>query len=335
MPPLPKIQKSIVFLFAVLLCFIFAQVIAAQVLGLLGIYRLWVALPATLLLTAGATYLYLRWGGQGFFASFQQETTFPRWLDWALYAVGAVLIILLVLAPAAGWPYSPISETLNQDAGAYHLPKAVELYRTGNVWDLSIPYGEYPNGYESMLSFGLLLSGNETFFGAMHALTNLLVLLSLWLLARRLTRIPGGLLFALCSAGFLSALVTIQYNPFYIFMDQAFVIGKNDMFLGMSVLAVAAHAPVGRREESPLAPLVKGGEEQAAPMVEESPLAPLPKRGYGLLKVVNQPHPRPRPSLGAGMRKGTCEIPNAIIGHGSKRRISSIARDWSSSLRVV
>jgi hypothetical protein len=29
-------------------------------------------------------------------------------------------------------------------------------------------------------------------------------------------------------------------------MDQAFVIGKNDMFLGMGVLAVAAHSPVGR-----------------------------------------------------------------------------------------
>jgi hypothetical protein len=42
-----------------------------------------------------------------------------------------------MMVPLARWPYSPVSDVLHLDAGAYHFPKAIELYKTGT-------YGYYP-----------------------------------------------------------------------------------------------------------------------------------------------------------------------------------------------
>lgn len=231
---------------AFLLCFFFAGVYAAQIWGLLGIYRAWSVFPLTLALTGLAFWLYFRRDGGGFFESFPQEMEFPRWLNLGFYGLGLGLFLLMVFYPVAAWPYSTISETLHWDAGAYHFPKAVELFKHGHVWDLSIPYGEFPFGYESMLAFTLLLAGKETFFGTVHALVALLVFLSLWLLGRRYTRLPGGLLLFVLACIFLSESLTVKGNPFYIFLDQADMIGKNDLFLAMGVLAALVHAPVGR-----------------------------------------------------------------------------------------
>jgi len=233
-----------------LLCFFFAGVYTAQVLGLAGIYRAWGVFPLTLALTGLALWLYFRHDGGRFFESFPQEMDFPRWLNLLLYGLGLGLFLLLVAYPVAAWPYSTVSETLHWDAGAYHFPKAVELYKHGHVWDLSIPYGEFPFGYEAMLAFALLLAGKETFFGALHALIALLVFLTLWLLGRRYTRLPGGLLLFVVAGIFLSESLVVKGNPFYIFLDQADMIGKNDLFLAMGVLAALVHAPLGREASS-------------------------------------------------------------------------------------
>jgi hypothetical protein len=231
--------------YAAILCLFFGEVYAAQILGMLGIYRAWSAIPLTLLLGAAAGWVYWRWGGAEFAGTFPEETALPGRLNGLLYALGAGLFLLLVLYPLAAWPYSPVSETLHWDAGAYHFPKAVELFKTGNVWDLTIPYGEFPFGYESALAFTLLLAGKETFFGSLHALTALFALLGTWLLARRYTRLPGGLLlFGICLV-FLSELYIVRGNPFYILLDQAFMIGKNDLFLAVGVAAAVVHAPAG------------------------------------------------------------------------------------------
>ncbi len=233
--------------FAAILCLFFGEVYAAQILGMLGIYRAWSVLPLSLLLAAGAGWVYWRWGGRDFADSFAEETSLPGRLNGLFYALGVGLFLLLVVYPLAAWPYSPVSETLHWDAGAYHFPKAVELYKTGNVWDLTIPYGEFPFGYESLLAFTLLLAGKETFFGSLHALIAVMALLAAWLLARRYTRLPGGLLlFGLCLA-FLSELYVVKGNPFYILLDQVYMIGKNDLFLAVGVLAALVHAPVGRQ----------------------------------------------------------------------------------------
>jgi hypothetical protein len=242
-------QRALHLTFVALLCFFFAEVYAAQVLGLLGIYRAWAAIPLTLLLTAGALWLYLRWDGRAFINSFPAEIPLPGRLDTLFFFLGAGFFLLFAFYPVTAWPHSIVSETLHWDAGAYHFPKAVELFKTGGVWDLSIPYGEFPFGYESLLSFALLLAGDETFFGAVHALIGLFFILGVWLLARRYTRLPGGLLLFGLSLVFLSELYLVQGNPFYILLDQVYMIGKNDLFLAAGVLAAVVHAPVSRMRQ--------------------------------------------------------------------------------------
>ncbi|WP_322508777.1 hypothetical protein, partial [Anaerolinea sp.] len=224
-------------LYAALLAFFFAQVFSAQVLGLTGIYRAITAIPLTLLLTILAILVYWRWSGNAFLAQLPEEIAFPAWANRTLAIVGMLLVLAIAVLPTALWPLSPVSETLHWDAGAYHFPKAVELYKSGNVWDLSIPYGEFPFGYESMLSFALLVAGKETFFGLVHALTALTVFLGLWLMARRATTLPDGVLMFLLGLIFVSEAVTVKANPFYIFLDQSHMIGKNDLFLAMGVIA--------------------------------------------------------------------------------------------------
>ncbi len=238
--------RSLYLLQAALLSFFFAEVFTAQILGLLGIYRAWSAISLTVLLTGAALWFYLRRDGGWFAAAFPGEMPFPRRLDALLFALGLGLFLLLVVYPVTAWPYSIVSETLHWDAGAYHFPKAVELYKTGSVWDLSIPYGEFPFGYESLLAFALLLAGKETFFGAVHALIALSVFLSIWLLARRYLRLPSGVLLFGVAILALSELFIVQGNPFYILLDQMYMIGKNDLFLAAGVLAALVHAPIGR-----------------------------------------------------------------------------------------
>lgn len=237
-------------LYAGLLAFFFAQVFTAQVLGLTGVYRAVTAIPLTLLLTFLAILVYWRWGGNAFLAQLPEETAFPTRANWTLAMAGMLLVLSIAVIPTALWPLSPVSETLHWDAGAYHFPKAVELYKSGNVWDLSIPYGEFPFGYESMLSFALLIAGKETFFGLVHALTALTVFLGLWLMARRATALPDGVLMFLLGLVFVSEAVTVKANPFYIFLDQSHMIGKNDLFLAMGVIAAFAHAPLGRAPQN-------------------------------------------------------------------------------------
>ncbi|BAJ62731.1 hypothetical protein [Anaerolinea thermophila] len=237
-------------LYAALLAFFFAQVFSAQVLGLTGIYRAITAIPLTLLLTILAILVYWRWSGNAFLAQLPEEIAFPAWANRTLAIVGMLLVLAIAVLPTALWPLSPVSETLHWDAGAYHFPKAVELYKSGNVWDLSIPYGEFPFGYESMLSFALLVAGKETFFGLVHALTALTVFLGLWLMARRATTLPDGVLMFLLGLIFVSEAVTVKANPFYIFLDQSHMIGKNDLFLAMGVIAAFAHAPLGRAPQN-------------------------------------------------------------------------------------
>ncbi|MDE2107332.1 MAG: hypothetical protein KGL39_59600, partial [Patescibacteria group bacterium] len=140
--------KVLTALFVGILSLFFGMVYSAQILALLGIYRLWIALPFAILIAAGAGIVYFR-SGPGpaeFFPPQTGEQSIPRWVELGLYAAGGLLILALVAIPVAAWPYSPINQVLHWDAGAYHFPKAVELFKSGNVWDLSIPYGEYPFG---------------------------------------------------------------------------------------------------------------------------------------------------------------------------------------------
>jgi len=234
-----------------LLALLFGAILSGQVLGVLRLYTPAAAVVLTLITAAAAFWLYLRTGGLAFLQSItatDDETDKPTLLETVLYAAGLVLLVLLVLLPVVRWPASPIATSLEWDAGAYHFPKAIELYATGSAWDFTISYGEYPFGYESLLALGLSLTGSEALFGLMHGLINLTLVFSLWLLARRYTQLPGGFLFFLTNLLVLSGMVPVESNLWWVFHPLLFTIGKNDLFLGAALLVALLYAPIGHKE---------------------------------------------------------------------------------------
>lgn len=242
-------------LYIALLCFFYGAVATGQLLGLMGAYRPILVIGLSLVLGGGAAWLYLRGGGWKFIRDVSQDDAQRkgiagrRWLVWGeagMYLAGLIFLFLL-LYPLATWPLSPLMETLHWDAGAYHFPKAIELFRTGSAWDLSIPYGEYPFGYESLLAFGLCFTGSETLFGPFHALIVLFLFLQIWLLGRRFTRLPGGLIWLAAALLLYSGRLAAAGNPWWIVTALVYTVGKNDLFLGTVTLAALYHAPVGVR----------------------------------------------------------------------------------------
>jgi hypothetical protein len=188
-------------------------------------------------------------GGLNFLYSFfnisEKQLRINEFLTAAIFIGGIILFVLIFFIPLILWPYSPINDTLTWDASLYHFPKAVEMYKSGSAWDLSIAYGDYPFGYESLLGFTLCLTNSEVLFGSVHATITLFLLLSLWLLANRYTNISSAVLFFLCNLLLLSGLLKIDSNIWWIFKYLIFTIGKNDLFLGACTLALLLFAPIG------------------------------------------------------------------------------------------
>ncbi|MDX9864539.1 MAG: hypothetical protein RBT34_07025 [Anaerolineaceae bacterium] len=246
-----KIRKTLtLYGYTALLALLFGGIFAGQVLGFLKLYTPAAAIILTLAAYVAACWFYIRSGGLTFLQAItatDDEQGRPSSLETALYAAGLILLVLLVLLPVIRWPASPIATSLEWDAGAYHFPKAIELYATGSAWDFTISYGEYPFGYESLLALGLSLTGSEALFGLVHGLINLTLVLSLWLLARRYTKLPGGVLFFLTNLLVLSGMIPVESNLWWVFHPLLYTIGKNDLFLGAALLAALLHAPVGRR----------------------------------------------------------------------------------------
>lgn len=244
--------KIPVVIYAALLGLLFACIAAASILGLLGIYTTGWVVTFVFVTAIGVGWAYLRWGGLAFFSRlFEREEPDPtRWndLDNLLLGLGAALAVVLLIIPVVNFPYTPLMEKLNWDAGSYHFPKALELVVTGSVWDLSIAYGEYPFGYESLYALGALLTRDWTLFGAAHGLTVLFMVFSLWFLVRRFIGLPAGVTLLIASLFLLSGALDFEMNVWRIFKFLAYTVGKNDFFLGAAVLAAILHAPVGSRK---------------------------------------------------------------------------------------
>jgi hypothetical protein len=247
---MPKVLRISIQVYAVLTALLYGIIFSGQVLGFSAIYRPLLAILITLLVGVVVTWAYIAFGGKAFFQTIfaAHQTHKPAWLETTFYIAGLALLILLILFPLILWPYSPVNETLTWDAGLYHFPKAVEMYRTGSAWDLSLSYGEYPFGFESLLSMGLGITGSTALFGFMHALIALYLFMTLWFLALRYSRLSSGLLFFLSAALLFSGALPVESNIWWIFKFLLFTIGKNDLLLGVALLAAIFHSPIGSRE---------------------------------------------------------------------------------------
>ncbi len=242
-------ERSLAIIFVILICLIFGVVISGQILGFFKNYEPLPVIGSTLLFTVVSLFVFFRAGGLKFLYSFfninEKPSIMNEFLTAALYIVGIILFVLIIFIPLILWPYSPVNDTLTWDAGLYHFPKAIEMYKSGSAWDLSIAYGDYPFGYESLLGFTLCLTNSEVLFGSVHAVIALFFLLSLWLLANRYTKISSAVLFFLCNLLLLSGILKIDSNIWWIFKYLLFTIGKNDLFLGACILALLLFAPIG------------------------------------------------------------------------------------------
>ncbi len=244
-------RRSLMLIFLALQSLLIGLILPAQVLGLLGIYRPALVIPAILLVTALTFWASVHYGWKFYLKIFPAFETNGRraWLDAGIGLAAFVILTLLVILPVARWPFSPISETLHWDAGAYHFPKALELLNTGSARDFTISYGEYPFGYESLLTTAAMLDRSGTLFGAAHLLAVLYFVFTFWFLLRRLTGLPSGITFyfvaALSTAG---VFLWVSRTPWFIYRYLIYTIGKNDLFLAACLLAVILHAPIGPRE---------------------------------------------------------------------------------------
>ena len=220
-------------LFGITFSFVYGVISGVSVLGFLTIYEPSTGLFLSLAISAMVYYWFVTHAEPGLLKIIHTNANikFPSWLESILIISGLLLLCLLVLVPVARWPYSYSGDWFVWDAGAYHFPKAIELYKSGSVWDLSIPYGEYPFGYESLLTFTLSLSGNENLFGLMHVIIILLFFSSVAIIAKKLTGISPGLLLLLISLMILSDNFFQTFNLWRIFTQDIYTIGKNDLLL--------------------------------------------------------------------------------------------------------
>jgi hypothetical protein len=229
---------------------IFYGVIAAgQILATARLYYSWLVLPLSILLSSIAILIYLRFG-QDFLHSFNDhlEDKRNRWLEAAFLVGGIGVYILLVIYPLVHWPFSPITAELPWDAGLYHFPKAIEMIVTHSSWDLSISYGEYPFGYESLIALAFLLNRTGFLIGTVHALISLFLLLGMWMLVIRRTKTPTAPVLLILGLLFLSQQMARNFdsNAWWMFWPQITLIGKNDALLAAALLAVLLHVPFSR-----------------------------------------------------------------------------------------
>jgi len=244
-----------------LLCLFYSVIFAGQVLGFLGLYNLWTALPLALAVFGVSGYFYFksldhahRRAEPAVVEMENRRGTAPAGaergaaalskLDLLFGLCAVALTVALIAVPLLLWPASPAGKTLTWDAGLFQFPKAIELFRSGSIWNMNVCYAEYPLGYESLLSFSLLFGGNTAFFGFVHFVLALFLIAALWLLAKRATDLPSGLLLLGVVLLLLYGFINKDTNPWWIYEPLLFTVGKNDLFQGAAVLAVLVYAPV-------------------------------------------------------------------------------------------
>lgn len=234
-------------LFSILLSMFYGVIFSSQILGFFGLYKSPWSTILSVVIGCAAFILYLKTGSKEYFDVYTIDSNRSNWLEIVFFISGSVFFLFLIFLPIVFWPYTPIKNVLNWDVGLYHFTKAVELFKSGSMWDLSIPYGQYPLGYESLFAQGLSLTGNEILFGLIHALTILFLLVALWMVMKRYTRLPGGLLW-FCAVTLLFSGKFVQAgNPWHNLIIHIFTVGKNDLFINTAILGAIASSSITRK----------------------------------------------------------------------------------------
>ncbi len=218
--------------------------LTGQALAFLGLFRL----PLALAVSAVAGYgVFRAYGREGLPVVPPPRVVFPRLLSWFLGATGAIALGVS-LVPLLAWPvrthkYQP---WVLWDVVYYHLPKAVDLLQKGHMWNLALPYGQYPLGWETWLALLVGLQGNALGLGVLSAWVVGMWAFLMWALLRVEARLPAGL--ALFVVGVLAVAVHVGWRlaPWHLISFLHLGIGKNDHAAAVLVLFGLLHARPAR-----------------------------------------------------------------------------------------
>ena len=239
--------------YQLLLSILFSIIFSGQFLGVLRIYK---DVYVLILSTGLGALIFWVWRRNSNFFPFTKENISEkkkkisnRGIINSTAYLFALLLLILIIIPNINWPNNTMEERLDWDAGEYHFPKAVELYKTGSAWDFSISYGEYPFGYESLLSFNLLLTNNIDLFNLTHSVIVLLFIISIWFLGMKYTNVPGGIILLLAMILILSGFFPV-FNPWFFLRFIVYTVGKNDLFLATALLSAIFFSPLGKKSDN-------------------------------------------------------------------------------------
>ena len=164
------------------------------------------------------------------------------------------LLWALMLVPVFLWPRSSLGSfmhgTIAWDVVYYHLPKAVNLIQEGHFWNLAIPYGQYPVGWESLLALSISINGNAEGLGPATGIALVGFYLSWYVLLQRETAWPGPVVALLVGIMTFSFYLPVPNNPWREFarvMHYTSGIGKNDLLSAALVLSALVHLPLSSR----------------------------------------------------------------------------------------
>jgi len=212
---------------------LYVLVVSVQVTAFIGHYYAWGAFVAVLLF---GVVLLCVWWKSGLLAHDAIEAAGPRiqMFSRVCLVVAGIIFIVRIAFPLTIWPYSSLGVSIPYDAVSYHFPKAVELWKTGTIWDTGVTYWEYPSGYEGLLSLSLLITGKTIAFGFLHALIALQFALTLCGLMIRFTKLSAGILAMFVVMGLI-------YLPL---SWTVFEVGKNDLMIAGAMLSLLLYAPI-------------------------------------------------------------------------------------------
>ncbi len=226
------------------LLLVITWMLTAQLLAFLRLFRLPLAMAATGVLGYGVLSWYRR---EGFPVVLPKpQATFPSGLSWFLGMTGFIALGIS-LFPLIGWPVliHRYQIWVPWDVVYYHLPKAVDLLQKGHMWNLALPYGQYPLGWEALLTLLLGLQGHALGLGMLSAWATAMWAFLVWALLRVEARLPVGP--ALFVVGLLAVATHLGWRlvPWHIISFLLLSVGKNDLLAAALVLFGLLHV---RRE---------------------------------------------------------------------------------------
>lgn len=234
-------RQIVITIYIALFSTLFGTMFSAQILGFLGLYTAPIAIPLSIALSILAYYFYQS-TGQVWLEKIQSEKSPNTLLRNVIILICILIVSIVFVQRMILFPHSELGRFISVDFTSYHSLKALDLYYSATVWDLSIPYGQYPFGYEGLIAFGFMLTGDIRVVGMVHAVVFVLLWLTLALLLLRLSKVSLE----------ISLLVSLALCFLPIVFPQLLNIGKNDTLLSLTILIAVLHAPLNENGWHPL-----------------------------------------------------------------------------------